>query len=92
MTLGAMGTLGFVSAGTLFGALAARSGQARDLVLSLVVFPLIAPALLGAVIATRELFQGASPAELLGWVKALLAFDLIFLAAGGVLFDPLLSD
>ena len=88
----ALGTVGFVAAGTLFGALAARSSEARDVVLSLVVFPLIAPALLGAVVATRELFQGASPAELFGWVRALLAFDLIFLAAGAVLFDPLLSD
>ena len=87
-----MGTVGFVAAGTLFGALAARSNNARDLVLSLVVFPLIAPALLGAVVATRDLFAGASLAELLGWIRALAAFDLIFLAAGVALFDPLLAD
>lgn len=87
-----LGTLGFVAAGTLFGALAARSNSARDLVLSLVVFPLIAPALLGAVVATRDLFAGASLEELLGWLRALAAFDLIFLAAGVSLFDPLLAD
>jgi heme exporter protein B len=88
----ALGTLGFVAAGTLFGALSARSSSARELVLSLVVFPLIAPALLGAVAATRDLFAGASAAELLGWIRALAAFDLIFLAAGVALFDPLLAD
>lgn len=87
-----LGTVGFVAAGTLFGALSARSTSARDLVLSLVVFPLIAPALLGAVVATRDLFAGASLAELLGWIRALAAFDLIFLAAGVALFDPLLAD
>ena len=92
LALLALGTLGFVSAGTLFGALAARSSNARDLVLSLVVFPLIAPALLGAVVATRDLFHGASAIELLGWIRALAAFDLIFLAAGVALFDPLLAD
>jgi len=92
LALLALGTLGFVAAGTLFGALSARSSSARDLVLSLVVFPLIAPALLGAVVATRDLFAGASFWELLGWLRALVAFDLIFLAAGVTLFDPLLAD
>ena len=87
-----LGTLGFVAAGTLFGALAARSGSARELMLSLVVFPLIAPALLGAVAATRDLFGGVPIGELFGWIRALLAFDLIFLAAGVALFDPLLAD
>jgi heme exporter protein B len=88
----ALGTLGFVAAGTLFGALAARSSSARDLVLSIVVFPLIAPGLLGAVVATRDLFAGVPAAELLGWIHALVAFDLVFLAAGVTLFDPLLAD
>ena len=87
-----LGTLGFVAAGTLFGALGARSAAGSDLMLSIVVFPLIAPALLGAVVATRELFAGAPAEELLGWVRALVAFDVVFLVMGALLFDALLAD
>lgn len=86
-----LGSFGFVSAGTLFGALSVQT-RARDLVLSIVVFPLVTPALLGGVVATRELFAGAPLSEVLGWVQILAAFDLVFLGAGYLLFDALLSD
>ncbi len=91
MGLLALGTFGFVAAGTLFGALGVRS-NARDLALSVIIFPLITPALLGGVVATRELFAGAPWVELTGWVQILAAFDLVFLGAGWLLFDALLSD
>ncbi len=87
----ALGTFGFVAAGTLFGALGVRS-NARDLSLSVVIFPLITPALLGGVVATRELFAGAPWVEIAGWVQILAAFDLVFFGAGWLLFDALLSD
>lgn len=86
-----LGTLGFVAASTLFGALLVR-GQMREMVLSVVVFPLITPALLFAVVATRQLFAGAAFEEIFGWVKVLLAFDVVFVVAGLTLFEPLLSD
>ena len=86
-----LGTFGFVCAGTLFGALSVRS-RARDLALSVVIFPLITPALLGGVVATRELFNGAPWGEIAGWIQILVAFDLVFLGAGFLLFDALLAD
>lgn len=87
----ALGTFAFTAASTLFGALTVET-RARDLTLSIVVFPLVAPALLSAVVATRELFQGASPADTWNWIKILLAFDLVFLVGGLVLFEPLTSE
>jgi len=86
-----LGTFGFVAAGSLFSAMTVRTG-ARDLMLSVVVFPLVAPALLGGVVATREILGGAPPSETLQWVRILLAFDLIFLSAGLLMFDPLTRD
>ncbi len=86
-----LGTLGFVCAGTLFGALSVRT-RARDLVLSVVVFPLVTPALLGGVVATRVLCAGAPFEEIRGWVNILLAFDVVFVGAGYLLFDALVSD
>lgn len=86
-----LGTIGFVAAGTLFSALTVRTG-ARDLVLSVVVFPLVTPALLSAVVATRELFGGTPVEELGGWFRVLVAYDLTFLTAGTLLYDTLMSD
>jgi len=86
-----LGTLGFVAAGTLFASMSVRT-SARDLVLSVVLFPLIAPALLASVVATRQLLGGAPLAEVLDWARILGAFDIIFIMAGLVLFGPLTSD
>ena len=86
-----LGTLGFVAAGTLFGVMTLRSNRG-GLVLSVVVFPLITPALLAAVVATRELFGGAPAGAIGDWYRILGAFDVILLVAGITLFDPLTSD
>lgn len=87
----ALGTVGQVLAGTLFGAMTVRTG-ARDLTVSVVVFPLIAPALLAGVVATREIFGGASLEEALSWARILVAYDLVLGAAGLLMFGPLVRD
>jgi heme exporter protein B len=86
-----LGTLGFVAAGSLFSALTVQS-RARDLLLSVVLFPLVSPALLSGVVATREVLAGADLATTVSWLELLVAFDLTFLAAGLALFEPLTSD
>lgn len=86
-----LGTLGFVATGTLFAAMSART-RARDLVISIAVFPLVAPALLAAAVATRELFAGATFEQSIGWMQILLAVDLVALAAGTLLFEYLIED
>ena len=86
-----LGSVGFASAGTLFAAMGVRT-RTKELVLSVVLFPLISPALLSGVVATRELLGGASIAEVMNWVRVLCAFDLIFVAMGALLFGPLVSE
>lgn len=86
-----LGTVGFVAAGTLFGALVART-RARDLLLAVVLYPLVSPALLCGVVATRDLFGGASVAQLADWFKLLVMFDLVFIAGGVTLLPTLLSE
>lgn len=76
-----LGSVGFVATATLFSAVGIRT-RARDLMLSVLVFPLVAPALLAAAVATRELFAGASLLEVLGWMRILAAFDLLFIGFG----------
>ncbi len=86
-----LGSIGFAAAGTLFAAMGVRT-RTKELVLSVVLFPLISPALLCGVVATRELLGGASFAEVFDWLRVLLAFDLIFVVMGAILFGPLVSD
>jgi heme exporter protein B len=86
-----LGTVGFVAAGTLFGAMTART-RARDLLLAVVLYPLVSPALLCGVVATREVFHGRPLGQLLDWVKLLVAFDTAFVIGGAWLLGPLLTD
>jgi heme exporter protein B len=86
-----LGTLGFVLVGTLFGAMTVRT-RARDLMLSVVVFPLVTPALLAGVVATREILDGAPLVDTMAWVRILLAFDLVVATCAWFLFGALVSD
>jgi heme exporter protein B len=86
-----LGTVGFVAAGTLFGALVAKT-RARDLTLAVVLYPLVSPALLCGAVATRELLGGATLAQVGDWLKMLVIFDLVFIGGGIALLDVLLSE
>jgi heme exporter protein B len=86
-----LGTLGFAATGNLFAAMGVRT-SARDMVLAVALFPVISPALLCGVVATRELLGGAPLSELWSWVRILAAFDLAFITAGVMLFEPLVCD
>lgn len=86
-----LGTVGFVAAGTLFGALVART-RARDLLLAVVLYPLVSPALLCGVVATRDLFGGKAFGEIADWFKLLIIFDLVFIAGGVALLPTLLDE
>lgn len=86
-----LGTVGFCAAGNLFAAMSVRT-RARDLALAVVIFPVIAPALLCAVVGTRELLQAALPGEIAGWIRILIGFDLVTIAAALWLFEALIAD
>jgi heme exporter protein B len=87
----ALGTLGFAATGNLFAAMGTRT-SARDMVLAVALFPVISPALLCGVVATREVLAGAPISELWAWLRILTAFDLAFVTAGMLLFEPLVCD
>ncbi|HEY6882128.1 MAG TPA: heme exporter protein CcmB, partial [Polyangiales bacterium] len=86
-----LGTLGYAAAGALFAAMGVRV-RTKELVLSVVLFPLVSPALLAGVVATREVLGGATLAEVFDWLRVLVAFDLLFLVGGALLFGPLTSE
>jgi heme exporter protein B len=84
-------TPGIAATGTLFGSMTVRT-RARDLVLAIVLFPLLAPTLLAAVVATRELLGGLPMSELGDYLLLMGLFDFIFLVGGLSLFGVLVDE
>lgn len=85
------GTIGVAATGTLFGAMTVRT-RARDLMLAVVLFPLLAPALLAGVSATREILVGAELSELRDYFLLFGVFDFIAVVGGLGLFGALIED
>ena len=84
-------TPGIGAVGTLFGAMTVRT-RARDLILAIVLLPLLAPTLLAAVVASRELFGGAPLAELGDYLSLMGLFDVVFLTGGISMFGLLIDE
>ncbi|MSP25600.1 MAG: heme transporter [Myxococcales bacterium] len=84
-------TPGIAAAGTLFAAMTVRT-SARELVLTVVLFPLLAPTLLAAVAGTRELVGGAPLAELGDYFALMGVFAIVFVAGGLGLFGTLVES
>ena len=90
LVVAAIATPGVAASGTLFGAMTVRTG-ARDLLLAVVLFPLLAPTLLAAVAVTRELFNGVPLSELSDYLKLMGVFDIVFVAGGLSMFGTLVE-
>ncbi len=85
LAIGVLGTLGFSAIGTLYGALT-MSLRAREVLLPLLMLPVTVPVLLGAVKATSYVLTGQLHA--LGiWIEVLVAFDVVFITAGLLLYE-----
>jgi heme exporter protein B len=86
-----LGTLGFVSAGTIFAAIAANS-RMRELLLPVVLIPIAIPLLLSAVEGTGIVLRGEGTRHLRSWLRILVVFDLVTLIASYLLFEYVLED
>ena len=71
-----LATLAIATVGTLFSAIAANT-RSREVMLPLLFFPVLVPAVIAAVEATTAVIQGGSPFE--RWIPFLVAFDALFL-------------
>ncbi len=86
-----LGTLGFVTAGTLFSAMAVTS-RARELLLPLLLLPIAVPVLIAAVEGTRTAIQGQPLGDLIPALSILGAFDVVFLAVSPPLFQFVMEE
>jgi heme exporter protein B len=85
-----LGTVGLAAIGSLFGVLEG-SPRAREAVFPLLVLPLAVPVLLAGVRATAIATSGRG-SGMGSWLALLAAFDVVFVAAGTLVFGHLLDD
>ncbi|HEY1330387.1 MAG TPA: heme exporter protein CcmB [Actinomycetota bacterium] len=85
-----LGTIGLAAVGSLFGILT-ESPRAREAIFPLLVLPLCTPVIIAGVKATALATSG-SGSEAGSWLGLLVAFDLVFLAAGTLVFEYLMED
>lgn len=77
--------IGLAAAGSLLGALS-HGQAARESMLSLILFPLLIPALLAAVRLGSTALGAVDTEPLRQWFGILFSFDALFLGAGLILF------
>jgi heme exporter protein B len=84
-----LGIVGFSSLGTVFAAIAVRT-RAREVLLPLMLFPLLVPLLIAAVKVTGALLAGSDWPGV--WLHVLLAFDVIFVVTGWLIFAQVVRE
>ena len=75
-----LSAIGLVAVGTLFSAMAVNTKLA-ELLLPVLSLPFFVPIVIPAAQATARLLAGRPESEIVGWLKLLVAFDIVFVAA-----------
>ena len=86
-----LGSIGFVSVGTLFSAMALNT-RLREVLLPILLFPIIIPVIVSAVKLSGEALEGNSIFMASSALKLLIAFDIIFVTACAVTFEYVISE
>ncbi|HET9983499.1 MAG TPA: heme exporter protein CcmB [Longimicrobiales bacterium] len=86
-----LGTVGFVTLGTFYAAMASRA-RAREVLLPLLLFPMLVPLLLSAVEATKALLARDLMGDAGSWIRLLVVFDVIFLVASFFAFEYVIEE
>ena len=86
-----LGTVGFTVVGTIFSAISANT-RARDVMLSLLVFPIAVPLIIASIKATGKILDGKSLSEIYSWLKILVGFDLTFLLVSYLAFEFVVEE
>ena len=83
-------TAGLAAAGTVYGVLASGL-RARETLIPLLVLPAVTPVMQGGTRAFEAALDN-NPSDAWPWVQLLAAFAILVIAAGVVVFGPLLEE
>ncbi len=86
-----LGALGFSALATLLAAITGRT-RGGDMLLPILAVPMFVPALIAGVKASAAALSGAPLAAMGDWLKILIAFDVLFVTAGYLLFEYVVGE
>lgn len=86
-----LSTIGISAIGTLFSAISVNT-KTREIMLPILHFPVSIPIIIGAVQSTSAVFQGHDWRVVWGWLKILIAFDVIFIVVALLTFEYVIEE
>ena len=86
-----LGSIGYVGVGTLLATMSVQT-RTRDILLSILLFPVVLPVLLPAIIASNGFLAGVELADILFSIGLLVAYDVIFIAVAFMVFDNIVEE
>lgn len=86
-----LATAGYVAVGTLLAAMTVRTRFA-ELMLPVLLLSFVVPPVLVGVQATSRLLAGRPLGEIIGWVRFLAVYDVVFLVLGWLLFPATMDE
>jgi heme exporter protein B len=87
----ALATVGFVAVGTIFSAMVVRTRFA-ELMLPVLLLPFMVPPLIGAVQATARLLADRPLSEVVGWLRLLALYDVLFVTLATLIFPAVVEE
>jgi heme exporter protein B len=87
----ALGTVGYAAVGTLLATIAINT-RAREVMLPILLLPLAIPVLIATVQATGWLVDGGTLAEAGGWLRLVVVYDLLIVAASVLTFGYVVEE
>jgi heme exporter protein B len=86
-----LATIGFVAVGTIFSAMAVRTRFA-ELLLPVLLLPFMVPPLIGAVQMTSRLLADRPMSEMVGWLRLLALYDIVFVTLCTLTFSSVVDE
>ncbi len=86
-----LGCMALAAPGTLYGLITSQA-RGSSVLLPLLLFPLVLPAVLAAANATTKLVEGDPMNQASGWIAVVAAFDILHWSLSGILYGRLLED
>jgi heme exporter protein B len=86
-----LGSIGYVSVGTLLSSMAVQT-RTRDILLPILLFPVIIPVFIAAVKASSGFLQAIPMSEIRPWLNLLIVYDVIFTAVAFMVFDYVVEE
>ncbi|MBI2567606.1 MAG: heme exporter protein CcmB [Candidatus Schekmanbacteria bacterium] len=86
-----LGCAGLAAPGTLYAGITCRA-KGQEILLPVLLFPLIVPAMLASVKATTLMMNGDPMGQGRSWFILLLCFDIIYWSISGLLFAKVIEE